>query len=184
MKRVIFTLVIVNTFSVASCQSGETADTDPRAQLTAQIDSLEGVLRNADGDLNPELAQAMVAKYERFATTFPEDSMTMKYWYRAGEVARNIPGNELYAITYYSNIHQTDPGNPLADEAVFMTGVCFDQVGDKERAFKTFSYFLEQYPDHEWSEEARELLILNTDTNDLEGRVGEWLEQAQEQPQK
>lgn len=179
----ILTLWLIAVFAV-SCESKGQENSpavDVRAQQIAVIDSLEAVLKAADGDLNVDLGMAMVSEYDAFTEAFPQDSMTIKYWYRAGEVSRNLPGRELYAIAYYSNIHQGFPDHKLADEAVFMTGVCFDQLGDKERATKTFTHFLETYPNHEWAAEAQEMLMLNSDTTDLDSQVNEWLEKANNQ---
>lgn len=163
--------------SMASCQPS-TPEQSPREDAVAMIDSLESVLKAAEGDLDSALGLTMVRRYAEYATAYPEDTMALRYWYRAGEVARNIPGMELYAVTYYANIHQEHPEHALADEAIFMTGVSFDQLGDEERAKKTFTYFLDTYPEHPWASDARAMLDIYSQP--LDSQVQEWLEKAKQ----
>lgn len=164
--------------SAVSCAHKESVD-DVKAKLTTQITSLEAELKAAHGELNVVLADSMIASYEQYGEAYPEDSITTFYWYRAGEIARNVPGKELYAVNYFANVFEAHPEHPLAAQAVFMTGVSFDQFGDDERAAKSFRYFLDTYPQHEWAPEAEALWIMNTDTTDLSVKVDEWLEREE-----
>ncbi|NVK27136.1 MAG: tetratricopeptide repeat protein [Flavobacteriia bacterium] len=170
-------IALFGAIALASCNS-EPKPVDHHAEMSARIDSLEAVLKAADGDLDTLLAEHMVQAYKDFQKGFPEDSMNVYYAYRAGEISRNTPGKELYAVGYYADVHEQYPNHELAPMAVFMTGVSFDQMGDKQRAAKSFNYFIETYPEHPWVDQAREMLVLTSDTVDLETEVSNWLNKA------
>lgn len=170
-------IAIIGAFTLIACDS-EPKRVDHHAEMSARIDSLESVLKAADGDLDEQLADEMLHAYTDFQAAFPEDSMNVFFAYRAGEISRNLPGKELFAVAHYADVHEKHPDHELAPMAVFMTGVSFDQMGDKTRAAKSFNHFIETYPEHPWVDQAKEMLVLTSDTVDLESEVSDWLNKA------
>ncbi len=166
--------------TLISCQSS-TEPVSPKVALAYQIDSLETVLKSAGGELNEQLAGQMVEKYDAYIKDYPEDSLSAFYAYRAGDISMNRSGKELYAVDYYMTVHDDHEEHPLAPQALFMVGMAFDQLGDKDRAVRSFQYFTRTYPDHEWVEQANEMIVLNTDTADLEDQVKGWLERSKQE---
>lgn len=164
--------------SLVSCEHKESQPVDPKVELKSSIDSLEAVLKAAEGDLDENLGNQMIDAYIGYAKKFEADTASIVYWYKAGEIAQNIPGKELYAVSYFANIFEDHPNHVLAPQAVFLSGVAFDKLGDKERAARSFEHFLEAYPSHDWAPDAQAMLQMSTDTTDLDTQVKAWLENA------
>lgn len=180
-KFVTFFFALTCVFVLVSCsENTENNQADFRVEQGGVIRNLESQLLAENGDLNEELGKQMIAAYVAYADSFPGDSITFYYWYKAGEVAQNIPGKELHAVTYFANIYETQPEHPLSAQALFLTGVAFDKLGDKERAAKSFQYFMDSYPEHAWFADAQAMLSMNQDTTDLDQQVKAWLKKAQE----
>ncbi|TNE27741.1 MAG: hypothetical protein EP346_11515 [Bacteroidetes bacterium] len=164
--------------SLVSCEQKESQVVDRKAEMKTSIDSLESVLKAAEGDLDEDLGLQMIDAYVGYAKEFEADTASVIYWYKAGEIAQNIPGKELYAVTYFANIFEDHPNHALAPQSVFLSGVAFDKMGDKERAAVSFEHFLEAYPSHDWAPDAQAMLQMSTDTTDLDTQVKAWLENA------
>lgn len=171
-----FLLVLALSGGLISCQNAP-EEVDHHAEMLAKTDSLQSLI-DEEGvmSMNVELGEAAMNAYADFAKAFPEDSLSPIYAYRAGSIALNVPQKEYYAVDYFVSVYQDYPEHPLAAQALFMTGVSFDQAQDKERASKTFKHFLEVFPEHPWASEAQAMLILNSDTVDLESQVESWLQ--------
>lgn len=175
-----FSVATILTALFLSCSpSGDEPSFLERQRIT--IDSLENVLSSAEGELNEELGKRMVETYVVYADSFPADTLSPVYLFRAGDVARNLDGMEYYAIAYYVRVFQDYPEYSRAAEALFMTGITFDDAGDKERAAKTFEHFLATYPDHPWKNEAADMLRLARDTVELGDQVDAWLESSRKE---
>src|SRR5690606_7599337 len=141
---------------------------------------LESIVMEYTGEMDPELGWEITRAYVRFADSFPADSLTPMYLFRAGEVARHLDGKQLYAVTYFDRVYADYPDFSLAGQALFLIGVTFADMGDKERAAKTYRHFIDTYPEHPLRAEVETLLQLARDTVPLEMRVEGWLNEAEE----
>ncbi len=160
-----------------ACTSPE-VQLNPRMEAATTIDSLESVLKSAEGELNEELAEQMVNEYQAYVETYPEDSASVYYAYKAGDISMNRDGKELYAISFYATVFEDYPEHSLAGQALFMTGMAFDKLNDKERSIATFEHFIESYPYHPWVPEAEQMIALQSEVDDLDVQVDQWLEKA------
>lgn len=103
----------------------------------------------------------------------------IQYLYKAGEINISQPGRALFGIGYFAEIFEVYPEHPLAPNALFMTGLAFDEmVGDKTRAAQVYQIFIDTYPNHELVAEARNLIQLHEAPADELEMVKAWMEKA------
>ncbi len=146
------------SFSLLSCQTAEVAQKE--LSLEEQIKQIES-RAFADQTIQIERADSMVALYTKYAQTFPEDSMSLVYQFRSADMYRSLPHKGLKAIKIYNQIFEANKGNAQGGRAVFMIGFTFDELyKDAERAKKSYTYFIENYPEHPMVVDAKNLILL------------------------
>ncbi len=158
---------------VASCQTAPVEDS-----LTISIKKMEEEMKN-HAELDTAAARKLTDAYQEYARLNPNDSLTPYYLSRAAEVYKEMPGKVLKSVVTYNRVHTDYPESPMAPKAVFMIGFVFDdKLKDTTRAAKSYTYFLEQYPDHPLAADAKQLLLMLKDTLDEEQMVKMWMEKS------
>lgn len=153
-------------------------ESEPRVVELEKIHMLEDTLHAASGELDPKLAMQMISAYDTFAFHFPADSLTPYMLFKSAEVNRNTPRRGLYAIQNYIRIHNEFPDHVLAAPAAFMIGLTYDEViGNKERAVKAYTEFIDLYPDSPLREQAESMRLMATEGDDL-STIHKWLNQS------
>jgi tetratricopeptide (TPR) repeat protein len=142
----------------------EPATKDFRTSQAASIETLETKTFEAQA-VDPALVEKLTDAYIVYADSFPQDSMTPYYISKAGDLYKVKRQTALKAITTYNRVLTDYPRHPLESRSIFMMGFTFDEVlGDKERAAKAYTHFLEKFPDHPLAKDARALLSMAQDT--------------------
>lgn len=181
MKHVL--IATLATLSLIACQ-GNVEPTFKESQ-TAVIKGLEAQTLKAEV-LDTAVARKITAAYLLYVDSFPTDSAAPYYMSKAADVQRARRQTALRAINLYNRVLKNYPEHPLAARSVFMIGFTFDEVfGDKTRAAKSYTYFLEQYPTHDLADDAQALLMLAQDSSmtDLE-LIEQWEQKNKQQETK
>jgi len=143
------------------------------------IKEMESLLRK-EAEMDTALAYELTAAYSDFVKKNPSDSMAPVYLSRAADIYKEIDGKELKAVNTYNKVLVEYKDDPLAARSVFMIGYVFDdKLNSKERAAKSYRYFIETYPNHPLASDARNLLVLAEDTLTDEEVVVKWLKEAE-----
>ncbi len=158
---------------VASCQTAPETDA-----LKASIEKMEVDIKQ-DVEMDTAVARKLTDAYLEYADLHPEDSIAPYYLSRAAEIYKEMPGKALTAVVTYNRVITEYAESPLAPRAVFMIGFVFDdKLHDSTRAVKSYSHFLEQYPDHPMAADARQLLEMLSDTLSEVEMVKMWMEES------
>lgn len=164
-------LILASVMLMAGCGQPESEETP--------IEEMEGLMRQ-QAEMDTALAFDLTAAYLSFAEQNPNDSMAPVYLSRAADIFKEIDGKELKAVNTYNKVLVEYKNHPLAARSVFMIGYVFDdKLKSKERAAKSYRYFVETYPDHELASDAKNLLALVEDTLTDEEVVAKWLKEAE-----
>ncbi len=148
------------------CACGEstqktTTQTSPvnKASLKAELDKLENSLLNSKAEqIDVEKASNLVHLSLQFVDSFPEDSNSPAYLFRAGEVSVALRQYEK-ALDLWEEMQTQYPKDGKAAIALFLQGfTCDEQMQDTERAKAYYQAFLEKYPDHQQAKQVQMLL--------------------------
>lgn len=139
MNRFPFFLALLFFFSCSS----------PREEALERIAQLEQELKS-DSSLSPsaDKASAMMKAYTEFADTYPSDSLSSEYLFRAADLAQGIH-HEQAAVRMYERIRKDYPASKRAAAALFMEAFVLDyNLGEKDKAKRKYAEFIAAYPDH------------------------------------
>lgn len=163
--------IIALIAAVAACEQPK--------DLSASITGMETEIRQ-HAEMDTAIAKNLTAAYIEFADLNPNDTASPVYLSRAADIYKEMDGEALKAVNVYNRIIKEYPDNPQAARAVFMIGYVFDEkLNDKERAAKSYEFFLQEFPEHELAEDANALLMIARDTLTDEELVAKWLKQAE-----
>ena len=154
MKKIFLPLITVLFF--ADCQSRQDS---PQNHLQDEIAALEKkLLESNDASKDKDSALQLIEKTQQYAKDYPQDTLTPALLFKAGDVAKGA-GEFGKAVQLWGQVWRNYETHPKAPMALFLQGYTFDtDVHDAKMAAKYYNQFLLQYPDHEWAEQARQLL--------------------------
>lgn len=120
------------------------------------IDSLETVLFADDGAMaDREAAILLVRQYATYYRAHPADSLAIDMLFKAGEVSMGL-GDGRMAVKYLSTVAEEHSAFHRAPEALFLSGFCEENINaDLQQAEYFYTAFIERYPDHALTEDAR-----------------------------
>jgi len=175
MNKTITKLLIILTFSFFfSCS--ETNETSSRKDidtttvsnekppiekenLIKHINELESKITDTT-ELNRGLAMDLILSYAKFANFFPKDSLSPDFLYKAADISRNI-GEGKIAVNYYKRILNDYPEFDKNAITMFMLAFTYENIlNDTSNARKYYKLFIKKYPNHEFADDAKNLLNL------------------------
>jgi len=127
-----------------------------REKSVQQITKLENQLfaQTAAGFDNVK-ADSLLKDYEAFIKRFPEDSVSIKYNFKAANLAMNM-GNSAHAIELFDQFIQKYPDHPKAAVSMFFKGYIYEnQIRNLDKAKEIYLQFIEKYPTGDFSNDAR-----------------------------
>ena len=105
-------------------------------------------------ETDEEKALKLTGLYNDFAENYPKDSLSPDYLYKSAEIVSNI-GDPNKAIVNYDIIIKKHPGYEKLPYCYFMKGFVYDnKLKDIEKAEKAYTQFIEQYPNHDLTDDA------------------------------
>jgi hypothetical protein len=158
--------------ALVSCETQQDKDaekikTDSLTQLQARekykvaVDSAELQLR-AGKNFDPKLANLTLKAYSDFTTTFPKDSLTPEYLFRAADLAQGTRNYQQAAI-YLETIIEKHKGYRKYPDACFVAAYVYDTYledvnhGD-DRARQLYQYVIDHYPNTSYAEQSKVLI--------------------------
>lgn len=151
MKKHIPLAVIIITLIAFSCQS-------PKERALLEIDKLEV----QEEDFNIENVAKLKDAYIDFADKYPDDERTPEFLFKAGQnigaIAAKQNDMQLHkdAISIFERIVANYSKSNFAEEALFMIGFIYENyLNDLDNAKKSYTSFIEKYPNSELVEDAR-----------------------------
>jgi outer membrane protein assembly factor BamD (BamD/ComL family) len=113
-------------------------------------DSTKSIMTSATNDL--------ILEYAKFSNTFPDDSLSPEYLFRAGELSRAV-NMSRQAILYYDKITYTYPKYRKVAVCFFLEGFVYEnQMNDLINAKKFYKLFITKYPTHPLVKDAKILI--------------------------
>jgi len=167
-----FAVTISLFFVFTSCSNNEsneakeTADTltvdaqkaPDKQELYNHILELEKEIFDTTKSLNRGAAIDLMVSYAKYANSFPNDSLSPEFLYKAAEVARGF-GDGKKAIGYYELLLQKYPNYSKRAVSLFMIAFTYDNLlKDTANAGKFYRKFIKEYPNHKLAEDAKQLL--------------------------
>ena len=100
-------------------------------------------------------ADSLLASYESFMKHFPEDSLTLKFTFKAANLAMNM-GDGAHAIVLFDKFIEKYPDHPKARVSMFFKAYIYEnQIKNLDKAKEIYLQFIEKYPDGEFTADAR-----------------------------
>lgn len=159
MKRTAaFMLMLALAFS--GCENKRTA-------LTGEINQAEaGLFSDQSGIPDNVKAKNMIALYRKYQNSFPADTISAQYLFRAAQLAQSIKEFNT-SIQLYDSLMEIYPDNYRTPEALFLKAFVFDNSLQRyESARECYNLFLTKYPEHHLADDAVQSLEFLGKTNE------------------
>ncbi len=164
MKKIIFLAVILLPFTACNQTSKSSKKAEAtifKKELKREIKELEvRLIKAEDANKDRPAAEQLIEKSRIYAQTFPQDSLSASYLFKAADVARGI-GEYGKAIQFWGDVWRHFKNYDKAPLALFLQGFTFDtNLQDKQRAEKYYADFLKRYPNHPLAAQVKQLLAV------------------------
>lgn len=141
----------------AGCRQGKTPQFLLRSidEKEKELYKKEKVLSPADEPVKAQIGE-LVALYEDFAYSFPEDERCPGLLYKAVQLYKDFLNNKTKAIECSQRIFDQYPSSKEAPVSLFHIGYIYANdlmLYDKAKA--AYEKFLQLYPEHDFAEAAR-----------------------------
>ncbi len=142
-------LILISISTLFSCQS-------EKEKLISQIKENETKLFNDSTKmLDPAIANQTLASYEKFAATFPEDTASAGYLFKAADLAHGMKRSND-AVRLYKDFISKYPGHTKAAASYFLMAFVYDNdMHNKDSAKIFYKEFLEKFPNHQLAPSAK-----------------------------
>jgi TolA-binding protein len=140
--KVNYLIALFTAITIISCKS-------EKQKLTEQIQMNEQKLFNdSTRMLNVNVAADELAAYQKYATTFPDDSASPSYLFKAADLAHGLRKNHD-AVNLYKTFISKYPDHAKAAPSLFLQGFIYDtEINQKDSAKVIYKEFLTKYPTH------------------------------------
>ncbi|MGE4289323.1 MAG: tol-pal system YbgF family protein [Salinivirgaceae bacterium] len=141
-------IVVFLLFAVlVSCNSNS------REKLLKQIQRAEAEMNEANA-FNQQKGKELIDAYAVFAETYPDDSLSAAFLFRAGELSMNLQQSEQ-AIAYFNKVRAAYPSFYKAPECLFLKAFVFEnQLNNLKDAEIYYKEFIANYPNHALTDDA------------------------------
>lgn len=121
------------------------------------IEEHEQALSTIDISSDDSEAMQVVDMYCKFANDFPEDSLAPVYLMRGADLCINL-GYTEQAINMLDSIIEQYPGFEDIGGCYFLKGYAYDVAEQFDQAREAYTYFVENYPDHDLAADTRTVI--------------------------
>lgn len=160
MKIVKLIAITSSVLFITSCnnnkqgESNEASAVSLREQYLDQIKKVE-VEMHKSPEINNVTAGLAIKAYTDYATSFPTDSLTPDYLFKAGEIAT---ATQQYpqALNYYKNITEKYPTFKYIQESLYLQGFLLDNyLNDDAKAKIIYEAVIAKYPTSSFANDAK-----------------------------
>jgi len=149
MKHYILLAVVITLAVLSGCSPS-------REKSVRTITSLETRLfAPAAVGFDKVKADSLLSAYESFIKHFPEDSLTVKFAFKAANLCMNM-GDGTKAIGLFDKFIEKYPDNPKAAVSMFFKAYIYEnQIKNLDKAKEIYLQFIEKYPNGDFANDAR-----------------------------
>jgi outer membrane protein assembly factor BamD (BamD/ComL family) len=139
LKLLVIALVAIFAFS---CQPKNSE----KDLMIAQIDSLETIIFNHPEQLlDDRKPNEIVVLYHKFASLYPQDSLSPSYWYKSSQVEVGL-GKSIEAINSLDSLINEYPTHQLIPAALqFKAFILDDRLGKIDEAAAVLDYLIKNF---------------------------------------
>jgi tetratricopeptide (TPR) repeat protein len=164
LKIILLQLLLALTFACSKDQKkSEVVQMTQQQRLLVRIDSLSKLCQidfdRNPGALNLELHQDLVKNLEEYGYTFI-DTLAPKYLVKAARMHEEIFKDKQRAVKLYGEIYNLFPDFPDRPMMVFYQGNAYHDLNDTTKAINIFQFFIKNYPDHPFADDAEGMINL------------------------
>jgi hypothetical protein len=168
MKSILSITLLAGLFLLNACGNGLSPEAEKaiqdsidkakgRSMYVSMIDSAEKMLRS-DKNFDKNKALAAMKAYNDFAVTYPKDSMTAEYLFRASDLAQGT-GNYEQATIFLEQIISKYKGYPKYVDACFVCAFVYDSHLENvnhgaDRARELYQFVADKYPQSPYASQA------------------------------
>lgn len=154
MKKITGMMAIM-ALLLSSC-GGNSSKTE-REEWLEKIKSSETAMHK-NPQLDPVLADSVIANYLGFTERFSEDGLTPDFLFKAAEICTAV-GKYQQASVYYRQIREKYPKYPLYVESCYLEASLYDNYLNKDGDAKgLYQKLIEEFPDSPYSNDAKAAL--------------------------
>jgi outer membrane protein assembly factor BamD (BamD/ComL family) len=100
-------------------------------------------------------ADSLLTAYESYVKHFPSDSLSLRYSFKAANLAMNM-GDGAKAIDLFDKFISKYPDSPKASVSMFFKGYIYEnQIKNLDKAKEIYLQFIEKYPTADFANDAR-----------------------------
>ncbi len=152
MKYFSFLFVAISLISF-SCNSPKV---DERKVLADEIDTLAYQVFESDVKLLDNHKQKrLVEVYKQYAQKYPDDSLSIKYWFRAAQIQVNLGESQKAIHTLDSLIANYPKAKIIPSALQFKAFIYDDRLGQIDEARATLDELINNFPESELVENAK-----------------------------
>jgi TolA-binding protein len=154
MKHLKYFYLVSFVVAVLSCNINTKKDSEIN-----KIKNLESKLySDSVKSIKSSTANDLILSYAKFSDTYPNDTLSAEYLFRAGELSRAVNMGRQ-SILYYDKITYTYPNYRKVPYCFFLQGFVYEnQMNDLINAKKYYKLFVTKYPTHPLAKDAKILL--------------------------
>ena len=105
--------------------------------------------------LDPSIANQTLSDYEKYASTFPDDTASAGYLFKAADLAHGMKKSQD-AVRLYKNFISRYPNHTKAAASYFLMAFVYDNdMHNKDTAKIYYKEFLEKFPNHQLAPSAK-----------------------------
>ncbi len=150
-------ILIILTLSLTFIQSGCTNEQNTaRKDKQAQVEAMEKQLyQNSKGIVDQKEAANMIDLYQDYANTFPKDSLSPQYLFRAADISLNVFHSDA-TIRLFDRIMKDYPNFDGTPQLLFLKAFTYDYYMHKTDSASIYYHaFLDKYPQHPFAKDAK-----------------------------
>lgn len=153
MKPILFAMAWLLSFSLLSCNT-KTSTVDKQAKKERITQLEEQLFKVADGVADKKAAAEMIDAYQDYADSFPQDSLSPHYLFRAADISLNVFHSDA-TIRLFDKIMTSYPQFEGVGHILFFKAFTYDYyLNQKEEAAIYYHQFLKQHPKHPFAKDA------------------------------
>lgn len=159
MKRQIFIFMGVVALALLQAACNNAAEKNNTAALKAekrkQVEAQEDNLyKSSKGEVNQQAAAQMIDTYQDYANSFPQDSLSPHYLFRAADISLNVFHSDA-SVRLFDKIMTAYPNFEGVPQLLFFKAFAYDYYMHKiDSAAKYYKVFLQRYPTHPFATDA------------------------------
>jgi len=124
-------------------------------QLGIEIEKREEALNKDSLSANKQTAARLMEAYATYAERFPNYNNAADYLFKAGELAMGL-GHTVQSLKYFDKVYNDFSHYEKRPYALFMKAfVLENQAGEFERAKEVYEEFINEFPNHDMTEDAK-----------------------------